>query len=144
MYYVFFFFFSSRRRHTRWTGDWSSDVCSSDLVRSVRAGALARPPRGRAWSWDGRQGLDWPGWIIRPSAVGRVGGRGLAAGCSPRAAAGLDPAPTHPGAALGLSLAPVGIHWSCVEYDILPPRDAVAPSGPAIWVPRCEHCRSIV
>src|SRR6266581_5875603 len=24
-----FFFFSSRRRHTRWTGDWSSDVCSS-------------------------------------------------------------------------------------------------------------------
>src|SRR5438876_8211798 len=29
--FVFFFFFSSRRRHTRWTGDWSSDVCSSDL-----------------------------------------------------------------------------------------------------------------
>src|SRR6266581_6662816 len=24
------FFFSSRRRHTRWTGDWSSDVCASD------------------------------------------------------------------------------------------------------------------
>src|SRR5579863_8803395 len=23
-----YFFFSSRRRHTRWTGDWSSDVCS--------------------------------------------------------------------------------------------------------------------
>src|SRR5574338_635524 len=27
----FFFFFSSRRRHTRCHGDWSSDVCSSDL-----------------------------------------------------------------------------------------------------------------
>src|SRR5207247_2702959 len=27
-----FFFFSSRRRHTRSTRDWSSDVCSSDLV----------------------------------------------------------------------------------------------------------------
>src|SRR5574341_1770991 len=27
-----FFFFSSRRRHTRLVGDWSSDVCSSDLV----------------------------------------------------------------------------------------------------------------
>src|SRR5256885_13260646 len=26
------FFFSSRRRHTRLQGDWSSDVCSSDLV----------------------------------------------------------------------------------------------------------------
>src|SRR5690348_8114624 len=29
---MLFFFFSSRRRHTRWTGDWSSDVCSSDLM----------------------------------------------------------------------------------------------------------------
>src|SRR5437762_10444820 len=32
MYFFFFFFFSSRRRHTRYIGDWSSDVCSSDLV----------------------------------------------------------------------------------------------------------------
>src|SRR5437870_9648069 len=31
----FFFFFSSRRRHTRWPRDWSSDVCSSDLLRKV-------------------------------------------------------------------------------------------------------------
>src|SRR5205807_3138363 len=30
-YFIFFFFFSSRRRHTRLQGDWSSDVCSSDL-----------------------------------------------------------------------------------------------------------------
>src|SRR5699024_743889 len=29
---VFFFFFSSRRRHTRSKRDWSSDVCSSDLI----------------------------------------------------------------------------------------------------------------
>ena len=28
----FFFFFSSRRRHTRYWRDWSSDVCSSDLI----------------------------------------------------------------------------------------------------------------
>src|SRR5438046_3569035 len=27
-----FFFFSSRRRHTRLVSDWSSDVCSSDLI----------------------------------------------------------------------------------------------------------------
>src|SRR5437762_4524795 len=32
---VFFFFFSSRRRHTRYIGDWSSDVCSSDLPLSA-------------------------------------------------------------------------------------------------------------
>src|SRR5690349_24189871 len=31
----FFFFFSSRRRHTRSLRDWSSDVCSSDLVGGV-------------------------------------------------------------------------------------------------------------
>src|SRR5260221_7630825 len=29
---LFFFFFSSRRRHTRSLCDWSSDVCSSDLL----------------------------------------------------------------------------------------------------------------
>src|SRR6266568_7863919 len=32
------FFFSSRRRHTRWNCDWSSDVCSSDLLD--RAGGV--------------------------------------------------------------------------------------------------------
>src|SRR5438876_10999533 len=35
--YQVVFFFSSRRRHTIWTGDWSSDVCSSDLARARRA-----------------------------------------------------------------------------------------------------------
>src|SRR5258706_12035399 len=29
------FFFSSRRRHTRLVSDWSSDVCSSDLVPNL-------------------------------------------------------------------------------------------------------------
>src|SRR5437762_11251347 len=33
--FFFFFFFSSRRRHTRYIGDWSSDVCSSDLQADV-------------------------------------------------------------------------------------------------------------
>src|SRR6266568_8887819 len=35
MFIFVFFFFSSRRRHTRWNCDWSSDVCSSDLVETV-------------------------------------------------------------------------------------------------------------
>src|SRR5256885_3781961 len=35
-----FFFFSSRRRHTRLQGDWSSDVCSSDLGRAIMNLAL--------------------------------------------------------------------------------------------------------
>src|SRR5436853_4098363 len=36
--YAIEFFFSSRRRHTRCLSDWSSDVCSSDLMGS-RVGA---------------------------------------------------------------------------------------------------------
>src|SRR5690606_40800717 len=35
--FFFAFFFSSRRRHTRFSRDWSSDVCSSDLRRPPRA-----------------------------------------------------------------------------------------------------------
>src|SRR5207249_5155713 len=34
LYCIFFFFFSSRRRHTRSKRDWSSDVCSSDLLEA--------------------------------------------------------------------------------------------------------------
>src|SRR6266511_5699102 len=35
-----FFFFSSRRRHTRFSRDWSSDVCSSDLMCGVAIGPI--------------------------------------------------------------------------------------------------------
>src|SRR5437870_8162926 len=79
-FFIFlFFFFSSRRRHTRWPRDWSSDVCSSDLVqiahpcpgtlvrrlpRDSRRGADRRAPaaraprRGRARNTEGlRDGL---------------------------------------------------------------------------------------
>src|SRR5438093_10674347 len=43
------FFFSSRRRHTRLVSDWSSDVCSSDLLHrrlSRRDGSRIQPPAG--------------------------------------------------------------------------------------------------
>src|SRR5437762_13091471 len=40
-YSFFFFFFSSRRRHTRYIGDWSSDVCSSDLVAACAFSIVA-------------------------------------------------------------------------------------------------------
>src|SRR5690242_20981069 len=39
-----YFFFSSRRRHTRLTCDWSSDVCSSDLL-DLHQEAFAADPR---------------------------------------------------------------------------------------------------
>src|SRR5690242_21872701 len=53
---MFFFFFSSRRRHTRLTCDWSSDVCSSDLVFGDVAGAeVVRPATFRRLDEAGRR-----------------------------------------------------------------------------------------
>src|SRR6266702_344564 len=49
-----FFFFSSRRRHTRWPRDWSSDVCSSDLL--------------------GRQPSEVQSMLLRTSIVDRLNG----------------------------------------------------------------------
>src|SRR5207248_8956110 len=42
------FFFSSRRRHTRSYGDWSSDVCSSDLKKSITACVLWAEAKGKS------------------------------------------------------------------------------------------------
>src|SRR5437762_5415763 len=42
MYYIFFF--SSRRRHTRYIGDWSSDVCSSDLSEYIDMNSIMTIP----------------------------------------------------------------------------------------------------
>src|SRR6266487_5910430 len=64
MIFLFFlFFFSSRRRHTRWTGDWSSDVCSSDLAAVWRNA-------GR--SWGPRR--NWHRRSLRQPAPGFAGG----------------------------------------------------------------------
>src|SRR5256885_5735150 len=41
------FFFSSRRRHTRLQGDWSSDVCSSDLAIGRRIIVVSEPYAAR-------------------------------------------------------------------------------------------------
>src|SRR5256885_13149244 len=43
---MFVFFFSSRRRHTRLQGDWSSDVCSSDLLPSTTVKQIVGPAGG--------------------------------------------------------------------------------------------------
>src|SRR6266487_6238115 len=60
------FVFSSRRRHTIWTGDWSSDVCSSDL-------------RGRAAGSKSRRACRW----LRPErCTHERGGRVVARQCS--------------------------------------------------------------
>src|SRR5256885_5028649 len=61
------FFFSSRRRHTRLQGDWSSDVCSSDLGRA-RGGD--RRHRGR-----GLRAREGRGHRARSGSVRAVPGR---------------------------------------------------------------------
>src|SRR3712207_7096776 len=45
--YCFFFFFSSRRRHTRYWRDWSSDVCSSDLLTAEGTHGGTGEPGGK-------------------------------------------------------------------------------------------------
>src|SRR5690606_39732368 len=42
---VLAFFFSSRRRHTRFSRDWSSDVCSSDLTQNAAQTAHELSPQ---------------------------------------------------------------------------------------------------
>src|SRR5215475_14651122 len=52
-----FFFFSSRRRHTRFSRDWSSDVCSSDLCPSP-LGSLGQMGRGGRSAAQGCHGCE--------------------------------------------------------------------------------------
>src|SRR5437879_12478808 len=61
---VLMLFLSSRRRHTRYIGDWSSDVCSSDLyAEAVQTGNLRfltgmLPTEGRRATFTGRIGAE--------------------------------------------------------------------------------------
>src|SRR5699024_11516722 len=64
-YVYYFFFFSSRRRHTRSKRDWSSDVCSSDLLFCYKVASsrqlcfllsLILPANSRSFGWLSNQG----------------------------------------------------------------------------------------
>src|SRR2546426_811049 len=70
---VCFFFFSSRRRHTRLQGDWSSDVCSSDLFNTlllVHVTAL-EPAQQAAQSVLDQHAKRWELREILPAGDGR-------------------------------------------------------------------------
>src|SRR5437867_463918 len=70
-YFLFFFFFSSRRRHTRSYGDWSSDVCSSDLGGSMSP--TVPPPWRRRSSrsrCDSRRVVETWEAVARPRRAG--------------------------------------------------------------------------
>src|SRR5690606_41173868 len=73
------FFFSSRRRHTRFSRDWSSDVCSSDLVEitaamSIRIGAntmIAAECSINDCDWHGLYNRTRPFRCSKPVVLGR-------------------------------------------------------------------------
>src|SRR5207249_5196301 len=74
---VVYFFFSSRRRHTRSKRDWSSDVCSSDLIVDRSESRKEPEHKGNARAACGAAGNWWrrecPGW--RNDRAGRGGRR---------------------------------------------------------------------
>src|SRR5437868_11306697 len=71
--FFFFFFFSSRRRHTRSKRDWSSDVCSSDLLRRCDAACRAAASDRRNQSCQNRSFPPWRRPGARRSEERRVG-----------------------------------------------------------------------
>src|SRR2546426_6313424 len=114
--FLFFFFFSSRRRHTRLQGDWSSDVCSSDLADADSP----RAPQGESASASGgcsavssrhlppadgsprgrvpKAALFTPGQsvTVRPSAAARAAASTTTSACTPAlASTGLGVPPAH-------------------------------------------------
>src|SRR3989475_61314 len=90
-FFLCFFFFSSRRRHTRFDCDWSSDVCSSDLLAD-RWEPARQLVRAHVWLllWSVALGLAFMAvlaWCVRrlrrrvpASAWSRAGACACAAG----------------------------------------------------------------
>src|SRR5690606_39789049 len=69
-------FLSSRRRHTRFSRDWSSDVCSSDLSLAIFLSGCRRPiasSTSAVAGWSTRQTVEKKPlcWAARPSTRAR-------------------------------------------------------------------------
>src|SRR5256885_12332347 len=62
------FFFSSRRRHTRLQGDWSSDVCSSDLSILIKDGKITEVSQSINAPNDA-QVIDAAGQFVMPGII---------------------------------------------------------------------------
>src|SRR5437016_10016984 len=76
-----FFFFSSRRRHTRLVSDWSSDVCSSDLViKDAIADNALQQVLLRPEDFDVIATLNLNGDYLSDALAAQVGGIGIAPG----------------------------------------------------------------
>src|SRR5690606_41123805 len=79
-----YFFYSSRRRHTRFSRDWSSDVCSSDLLDAANrlgqgvTSLYACQTRMRKAAQSSSRSMDSGGCAGRPlpNEIGRASCRG--------------------------------------------------------------------
>src|SRR5690606_3807757 len=119
------FFFSSRRRHTRFSRDWSSDVCSSDLlfghlVLADRNVVLSVPPRARGGGLLFPRGIDTP----RGESVPLLTGNHATDPIIPPLRATVAPVPRPEKSPVALAERPDGlvlvIHPGTVAYEILP------------------------
>src|SRR5690606_39466149 len=82
-----------RRRHTRFSRDWSSDVCSSDLLGTIAGGLLINMPGGDLWVAGG---------VLGVAVVGRVSSQFI-------------PTAPPPAPDLPLSLDPIRPTWELVR-----------------------------
>src|SRR3712207_9130822 len=78
---MYIFFFSSRRRHTRYWRDWSSDVCSSDLISTRPVEPLTRTRSPVLIRRVGSEG---------PTTAGMPNSRETTAGCEAMPPASVD------------------------------------------------------
>src|SRR5258707_240492 len=104
---VLFFFFSSRRRHTRYWRDWSSDVCSSDLVLLTSSSA------------SGNQ------WYLNGNPIGGATSNTYIA----TASGGYTVNVTAPGCTSGPSLG------TTVTVKPIPATPTITPGGPTTFCP---------
>src|SRR5690606_40805008 len=103
--------FSSRRRHTRFSRDWSSDVCSSDLTRG---GGALRAARGAGGEQTSTRGVHL-GFNASPALIGPSG---EAPFLSELASLPPLPAPPAPGGQIGRASCRVGV-WSSLAAGAL-------------------------
>src|SRR2546426_8754981 len=128
----FFFFFSSRRRHTRLQGDWSSDVCSSDLVDAFAfsdSGSRVILPSLRGEGIDRLDAL-----VVSHDDRDHSGGAGSVLEAIPVGALWSSLSPDHPLLAAPAWRAPCLAgrkwFWDGVSFEFLHPRSE-APEGRA-------------
>src|SRR5215475_11331762 len=119
-----FLFFSSRRRHTRFSRDWSSDVCSSDLAGQPMDPEVIEQVR-KAWGITVRDGF---GQTETTAQVGNTPGQPVRAGSMGRPLPGysvalVDPLTGEPGRdgeiCLDLSQRPLGLMTGYLDDDEL-------------------------